>query len=94
MAKGIPDEVYEAVNELLSERYSDSEIIIHPDEVISKATEIIQAKGMSVSREKFFMYHWLNFEPAYEEAGWIISFEKPACDETFKAHWVFRKNYE
>lgn len=93
LAKVIPDEVYEAVNELLSERYSNSEMIICKDEVISKAIEKMQAKGMNVSREKFFMYNWLDFEPAYEEAGWIVSFEKHAYDETLtlKAYWVFHK---
>lgn len=39
LTKVIPDEVYEAVNELLSERYSNSEMIIYLDEVISKAIE-------------------------------------------------------
>ena len=94
LAKVIPDEVYEAVNELLSERYSNSEIIIYQDEVISKAIEKMQADATSDPRKEFFMCHWLDFEPAYEEAGWIVSFKKPAYNESFKAHWVFRKNYE
>lgn len=94
LAKVIPEEVYEAVNELLSERYSNSEMIIYQDEVISKAIEKMQADGTSVPVEDFFTYHWLDFEPAYEEAGWIVSFKKPAYDETFKAHWIFHKNYE
>lgn len=94
LAKVIPEEVYEAVNELLSERYSNSEMIIYQDEVVSKAIEKMQADGTSVPVEDFFTYHWLDFEPVYEEAGWIVSFEKPAYNESFKAHWTFRKNYE
>lgn len=93
-ATAMPDEVYEAVNEILTERYSDPIIIIYEDEVVSRAMEKMQSDGTSVPYEDFFTYNWLGFEQSYIDAGWIVSYERPASNESFKAHWVFHKNDE
>lgn len=94
LTKVIPDEVYEAVNEILAERYCDAYIIIFQDEVISRATEKMQLDGTNIPSEDFFTYHWLDFESPYIDAGWTVSYHKPAYNESFKVHWIFRKNYE
>ena len=90
-AQYVPNEVYEAVNEILAEKYCDSGITIHQDEVVSRAIEKMQSDGTCVPVEDFFTYHWLDFEAPYRASGWEVSYEKPAYNESFAAHWVFRK---
>ena len=91
LTKVIPDEVYEAVNEILAEKYCDSDITIYQNEVISIAIEKMQIDGTCVPAEDFFKYHWLDFETPYMNSGWAVSFVKPAYNESFEAHWVFNK---
>ncbi|MEE0887834.1 MAG: hypothetical protein U0L97_01315 [Candidatus Saccharimonadaceae bacterium] len=91
LTKVIPDEVYEAVNEILAEKYCDSDITIYQNEVISRAIEKMQIDGTCVPAEDFFKYHWLDFETPYMNSGWAVSFVKPAYNESFEAHWVFNK---
>ena len=90
LTKVIPDEVYEAVNEMLAEKYCDSGITIYQNEVISRAIEKMQTDGTCVPAEDFFKYNWLNFETPYINAGWAVSFVKPAYNENLKPHWIFR----
>ena len=87
--KYIPKEVYEAVNEILVERYSNSDITVHQNEVLSRAIEKWQSDGTSIPLEDFFTNHWLDFEPAYEIAGWKVCRKESADNKTF---WVFRAN--
>lgn len=89
LADTIPSEVYESINEILAERFSEYPITIYQDEVISRVTQKMQSGGTSISTEDFFKYHWLDFEPAYEGSGWRVSFFKPSYGDSFKAHWIF-----
>lgn len=88
--KYIPKEVYEAVNAILVERYSNSNIIVHQNEVLSGAIERWQSDGTSIPAEDFLANHWLDFEPAYEIVGWKVCRKKSADNETF---WVFCANH-
>lgn len=54
LTKVIPGEVYEAVNEILAEKYCDSDITIYQNEVISRAIEKMQIDGTCVPAEDFF----------------------------------------
>jgi len=34
---------------------------------------------------------WLNIEEAYRAADWEVEYDKPAYNETYRAHFIFKK---
>lgn len=82
----IPDEVLEAVNELLSESYS-SRIVLLQDKVINR----VISKMENISRQDIFENKWLDFEPVYRKQGWCVEYDKPAYNDSYGAHWVFKQ---
>ena len=88
-AEFVPDEIYEVIDDLLTERYGTS-IKITQKEVIAKALEKMQVDGTCVPQEDFFTNHWLDIEPAYEAQGWSVKFCAPSYGEMgFDAYWLF-----
>ena len=79
----IPDTVLNAVNALLSENYDASEITLTQKDIIARVKKLRHPADD-------FDYKWLNFEPVYEQAGWVVKYEKPAYDENFDAYFTFK----
>jgi hypothetical protein len=46
---------------------------------------------MGVSRQEVFDNQWLDIEDIYREAGWKVSYDKPAYNETYKAYFTFSR---
>ena len=82
----IPDEVFECVNAALLTEGSGRRLVVYQDDIVKKLTE----EG-TLDRREIFEKHWLDFEPAYREAGWYVSYDKPAYNESYRAHWVFSR---
>jgi hypothetical protein len=81
--KHIPDEVFEAFNELIAEGDGD---VLQKDVVLR-----ILAKIPDTTREQIFKKGWLNVEPAYRKAGWKVTYDKPGYCETYEANFTFRR---
>ena len=84
--------VFEAVNELLQEKYcSERMIMITQNElmelVLKKAKLEIEWKGLT--RETVFKSHWLDIEDHYREVGWTVVYDKPAYNEAYEAYFKF-----
>lgn len=86
----IPDFVIEAVNYLLKEKYTHSskKAVLTQDEVVAA---ILSAAGTCLSRDTLFKKGWLNFEPLYQNSGWVVFYDKPGFNETYKATYTFTK---
>lgn len=85
-AKDIPEEVFEAFNELIVANIdaSGSATILQED-VIAKIKEKLRCTG------KTFKFDWLDVEPAYRKAGWSVSYDKPGYNESYEASFNFSK---
>lgn len=85
-SRPIPDEVYQAVNELIEEKWQGNGYVkIDQDEIIAR----ILQKLPSTLRSEVFEKHWLDFERVYEEAGWNVEYDKPAYYESYNAFFKF-----
>jgi len=80
----IPDEVIEAVNQLLTENFSDGRATIKQKDIVSRA------KGM-MRRATNFDNRWLDFEDVYRAQGWDVHYDKPGYCETYDAFFEFTK---
>jgi hypothetical protein len=80
----IPDAVIEVVNGLLSQRVgSGRHIYIHQKEVI----DALLMRGFV--REEIFAKNMLDFEGVFRASGWVVTYDKPAYNESYDAFWIF-----
>lgn len=78
----IPDYVFQAFNELLSENYNDTEIRICIDDVIDRIHKI-QIHNDSydyLTRQEIIDKHWMDIEPFYEDKGWDVTYSNSPKD--------------
>ncbi len=86
-----PDIVMEAFNELivagLDARGTST---VDQDDVINLIISKAATKGEKYDRQLIFDRNWLDVEPVFEDAGWDVSYDKPAYNETYTASWTFK----
>lgn len=83
----IPEVVFEAFNELIVENFNGSEARVLQMDVLDR----ILFKSPSLDRDIVFRNGWLNIEDVYRGVGWVVGYDKPTFDETFLAHFTFKK---
>lgn len=92
--KHIPNEVIQAFNSLIAKKWNGKSAKVKQDEVIKEICSIFQqATDAAIvdTRNKIFAENWLNVEDIYEDAGWKVTYDKPAYCETYDAYFEFRK---
>lgn len=84
----IPGEVIEVVNKLLTENYDTNKgtASIHQDEILDLLTS---PEYGNHSRREIFDNNWLNFEDAYREKGWKVTYIKARYDNEFVSYFKF-----
>ncbi len=83
--KTFPDAVLESFNELLTQKFNGTPVIIKQDDVLA----LMIRKGLN--REEIFEKGWLDVEGAYRAAGWKVSYDKPGFNETYDANFTFKR---
>lgn len=88
--KSIPDEVFEAVNELIALKFTirGQRVIVKQQEIIDLVRKKLYPDAEEGVKGRFD-FNWLNFEKVYEEAGWTVKYDKPAYNESYDAHFEF-----
>jgi hypothetical protein len=88
----IPDEVIEAINELILEKYDceDKSATIDVPEIIER-TNTKFSLPYSIKREHFEENGWFCFAYLYEENGWDVEFIQPDENEYFEPYFYFTK---
>lgn len=81
----IPDRVIEVVNELIVKEFRGKSATVRQDTIVQG---IVNAMGCD--RAEVFENHWLDFESRFQEAGWIVKYDKPAYNENYPATFEFR----
>ena|SRR3989344_552940 len=81
----IPDEVFEAFNELIVEHFSGNSATIRQADVVA----LIEKKGLDC--KDIFKKGWLNVEGVYGKAGWSVTYDKPGYNEIYPATFTFTR---
>lgn len=77
----IPEEVFEAFNELITEKRGH----VMQDDVVDR----ILSKMPDVTRDQLFERGWLDVEEAYRRKGWTVEYDKPGFNESYRASFTF-----
>ncbi len=87
--KALPDEVISAFNELIAESWDGYRANFDQIDVVER----IVAKLKLESTDIIYKKHYLDVESVYNNAGWIVEFDKPVAyaGETYKANFTFTK---
>ena len=87
----LPDEVIEVFNELLKKNWrgESTTVTIYQTDVAD-----LVASAMNISRNEVFNRRYLDVEEYYRKAGWRVSYEKPAYNESFRAYFEFSRSRE
>jgi hypothetical protein len=80
-----PDDVFEVFNELITSTFSGNQARVYQRDVVAKLV------GRGHSRHEIFANHWLDIEDVYREAGWIVTYDKPAYNEAYEPCFLFKK---
>jgi hypothetical protein len=83
--KYIPDTVFEVVNELLAQKCTNGRATIYQKDIVAALLT-----KMDTTKAVIFDKGYLNFEEAYREQGWKVEYDKPAYNESYDAHFIFK----
>lgn len=81
-----PNFVIQAFNECIEESKIKHSNRVTQERVIEK----IQELNKDITRSQIFAEHLLDVEDFYRDAGWHVTFYKPAYNDDFKAYFEFR----
>ena len=84
----IPDFIFEAVNQLIKEKWNGKSATIKQDEIM----DIVSSNDNDdprPSHQTVFDNHWLDIEDHYRKAGWKVTYDKPAYYEDYDAFFKF-----
>jgi hypothetical protein len=80
-----PNEVFEAFNELIAEKYSNGIATVMLKDVVSQMV----AKGLD--KKDIFGRGWIHVEEVYRLAGWKVKLDQPGYNESYESYFVFSK---
>lgn len=84
--ESIPDEMIQAVNELLIENASRSSIVIKQKDIEDRFRKLSKGKYNHVD---IYAKGWMDIEPVYSKAGWKVRYESPDRDQNFEEYFAF-----
>lgn len=88
-AKGsfIPQEVVEAVNELLLENGGRGGAV----QIMQKAIiERVQQKLPGLTSQEIYKRKYLDFEKLFQTYGWTVTYDGPAYNESYEPYFMFK----
>ena len=87
-AQNFPNQIINAVNNLISEKFSGREsITIKQKDILTEAKRL----GLTMSTQEIFDKGYMNIEPAYRKTGWNVTYDKPAYIENWDAYFTFKR---
>jgi hypothetical protein len=89
-AETIPDEMFQAINELIALKWNGSSAVFRQEDLILKYFEITGQSNLERNREVIFSNHMLDFEDIYRKEGWQVHYDKPAYNESYHATFEFK----
>lgn len=83
----LPDQVIEAVNEIIAENYNNGTSSFFQKDLIAKI--ISKMKDDKITDSDVFKNKWLNIESIYRNNGWKVSYDKPGYNESYEPSFTF-----
>lgn len=90
-ANAIPNEVYEAFNELIAKNWDGHEAVVGQGEAASLALDKLNTGDREVTSAQLYANHWMDVEGAYRKMGWRVEYDKPGYCEDYEPTYTFRK---
>ena len=84
--KIIPESIIEAVNNLIKKEFRGNEVTILQTDIIKEARRI----DKDLTEKKIFDNKWIDFEPIFRKAGWIVEYNSPGYCESYPETFTFR----
>lgn len=84
----IPDFIFEAVNQLIEEKWDGKSATIKQNEIMDIVSSD-NADDPRPARQVIFNNHWLDIEDHYRRVGWKVTYDKPAYYEDYDAFFKF-----
>lgn len=99
----IPPLIIATINAMIVEKISGGRVVLKQDEVVERILLAIKQEKESYGPNAFpswldctradvFKNKWLDFEPVFRRAGWIVEFDRPGYNESYDANWTFKAN--
>ncbi len=85
LSAAIPQEVIEAINELIVLNWSGSRAQFNRNEILEQINRFRKQDTVAFSNFP------TNFEHIYINAGWKVRRESPDITENFVTYWIFEK---
>lgn len=85
----MPDDMIEAVNNLIVQEWNGKAAIISKQDIISEYFSVSDIEDTVKNRDEIYKKHWLDFEPMFRKEGWNVEFYSPDRDENFKDYYKF-----
>ena len=86
--KAFPDFVMQTFNELIAENFTNGKATVRQCDVIARMVKL--AASEDVTRNVILNRGWLNVEEIFREAGWKVTYDKPAYNECYEAFFEFK----
>jgi hypothetical protein len=87
----IPDDMIQAVNELIAKNWNGSDATIKKEELLINFFKISGLKDDRANRENLYNAHALDFEFAYRKEGWSVTYDSPTYgDSDFEPYYTFK----
>jgi hypothetical protein len=92
----IPDEVFEAFNELIVKYCADGVSRFTQSEVIEaivkkKPADLIDIDSLEEAYDIIFKKRWLNIEELYMEVGWVVEYDHRGLGDSRFVNFTFTK---
>jgi len=89
LISSLPPEVINVFNNLIQKNFNGTEARVLQKDAVKGICE-----ALAISKNQAFENKLLDVEDAFREAGWIVSYDKPAYCETYDAYFIFKKPQE
>jgi len=87
--KILPNEVFDAFNELIAKKWNGRSSTVLQCEVVKLLKGKMQLEDTSI----IFDNNWLDVEPVYRDAGWVVKYDKPGYNESYEASFKFTPKF-
>lgn len=74
-------------NNLIIQNWDGNKSIIYLDEIITSLIEYFP----NLKKQTIFKHNILDVEDIYRKVGWDVIYDKPAYNEDYKTHFIFKK---
>jgi len=86
----IPDEVLEAFNNLIAQKWNGVSATLRQDDVVALIITLFLKSGKEYTKADIHKNNWLDIEDVYRKVGWNVYYDKPCYNESFEPTFTFK----